>query len=72
MGYKNQFALVVMTNKDVYYVTRDDAQHMLGVIDNLDRPRGSYISIKDAKSGAKVLLSVANISSIVVERQDER
>ena len=70
MGYKNQFALVVMTNKDVYYVTPQGARFILDVLEQVEHP--NYLSIKDAKSGADVLLSVSNISSIVAERQDER
>lgn len=71
MGYQGKsHVLVVMANKDVYYVTSNDARFILSVLEQPNHP--NYISIRDAKSGAEVVLSALNISSIVAERQDER
>lgn len=64
MGYNNSDSvLVVMTNKDVYYVTRMDA---VNIEHNIDNGKKMYRAT-DIKSGSKLWLQLANISSIVEE-----
>lgn len=65
MGYQNQrFALVSMTNKDVYYLTRDNAEQLMSLMQ--DDNGFAFFETSDAKSGAKIVLSIKNVSSVVI------
>lgn len=55
------FAIIVMRNKDVYYLTYQDYNRM-----GIDT--GDWFSFEDARSGKLVKVRFAQISS-VVERQ---
>ncbi len=64
MGYKdNSFALVSMTNKDVYYVTQDIAKELMALMELGKQPE--FFLVTDVKSGANVAIATSNISSIV-------
>jgi hypothetical protein len=65
MGQKNtgSYALVVMTNKDVYYISLSDADMLGQCIESTIK----LFYTKDVKSGADLRLQTDNISSIVVE-----
>ena len=64
MGYDNQgFALVSMTNKDVYYVGRDVAKKLMALVETGEQPE--FFTVTDVKSGATVAIATANISSVV-------
>ena len=61
------YALVSMTNKDVYYVTVEvakDIQRKLTVQHDYDTP---FIHTTDVKSGAEVVLNVNHVSSVVIQ-----
>ena len=66
MGYQgNGFALVSMTNKDVYYVRQSVAKELMALIETGDQPE--FFVVTDAKSGATVAIATGNISSIVTK-----
>jgi hypothetical protein len=62
---QNQHPLVSMTNKDVYYVTRQTAKELMAIIREPEKYSDSY-ETTDAKSGSEISLKVANISSVVI------
>jgi hypothetical protein len=62
MGYK-EFALVSMTNKDVYYVETSVAKELMDLIEGGDKPE--FFFVRDVKSRATVAIAVNNISSVV-------
>lgn len=67
MGYQgNGFALVSMTNKDVYYVTQDIAKELMALIETGDQPE--FYLVTDVKSGARVAIATGNISSVVTKQ----
>lgn len=71
MGYQgNGFALVSMTNKDVYYVTQDVAKQLMDLISSqVGRQPVAFFETTDAKSGARIAIALSNISSIVVPKE---
>lgn len=66
MGYQNKsYALVSMTNKDVYYVTIHDG---LEILKKLRNPSESgFFETIDVKSRAKISIAVQHVSSVVVK-----
>jgi len=67
MGYQgNGFALVSMTNKDVYYVTQDIAKELMALIETGNQPE--FYVVTDVKSGARVAIATGNISSVVTKQ----
>lgn len=69
MGYEQRYALVSMTNKDVYYLTKDAAKELMALIGD---PAIAFYETTDAKSGSKIMISIANVSSIVTPREGNR
>ena len=66
MGYQgNGFALVSMTNKDVYYVKASIAKELMALIEKHEQPE--FFVVTDVKSGATVAIATANISSVVTK-----
>ena len=59
------YALVSMTNNDVYYTNQKTALLIRGLLKNGERLR--FVTFVDTKSGASVSVSLDNISSIVVK-----
>ncbi len=60
-----QFALVSMTNKDVYHVTQTDGRKILML---LGRPNATgFFQTVDSKTGATVSIAVNHVSSVVVQ-----
>lgn len=71
MGYNNQHPLVSMTNKDVYYVARSDAKMLMTIIAEPEKHPASY-ETTDAKSGAEIAITIAEISSVVIPKVEVR
>lgn len=66
MGYNNQgFALVSMTNKDVYYVSLADGKKILLLLNH--PPDNNFFETTDIKSRATISIAIAHISSVVVK-----
>lgn len=70
MGYNNlvnsksdNYVLVIMSNKDVYYMWSDEAKHLIDLIADNNYP--TFYEIIDAKSLATITLHVDLISSFV-------
>ena len=57
--------LIVMTNGDVYFVTRVVARELQGLIETDDAP--PFYMVVDEKSSDEVSIATAHISSIVVK-----
>lgn len=66
MGYQEnqRHALVSMTNKDVYHVTQAIAKELMAIISEPTRP--AFFETVDAKTGSRIAIATANISSIVI------
>jgi hypothetical protein len=64
MGYNNQYALVSMTNKDVYYLTRAAAKTLMALIAKADAP--AFFETVDAKSHSQIAIATKNVSSVVI------
>lgn len=69
MGYQGKgFALVSMTNGDVYYVTSETGQKIQErLARNIELSYTGFIDITDVKSGAKVSLALQHVSSVIVK-----
>lgn len=66
MGYENQrHALVSMTNKDVYYVSKQAAKELMAIMAEPEKHPASY-QTTDVKSRSEISITVANISSVVI------
>ena len=65
MGQTYQYALVSMTNKDVYYVTRQTAKELMALMAEPEKHPASF-ETTDAKSGSGIAITIANISSVVI------
>ena len=67
MGYqeKQRHALVSMTNKDVYYVSRSTAKVLMAIMGEPEKHPSSFETV-DAKSGSEIAITIANISSVVI------
>ena len=60
----NGYALVSMTNGDVYYIDEGTARL---IMDLLESHQTGVVQFVDTKSGANVAINLANFSSIVVK-----
>lgn len=70
MGQQNQgHNLLVMTNNDVYYLTADAAKALMSLIASHGQEPLSFFETIDAKSGARIAIRLANVSSIVIPRE---
>lgn len=69
MGYSNQgFALVSMTNKDVYNVSIEDGKQILKRLARQFRTAESgFFETVDVKSGATVSIAIQHVSSVIVK-----
>jgi hypothetical protein len=69
MGYQKvepeRYALVSMTNKDVYHVTRQTAKELMALMAEPEKHPASY-ETTDAKSRSEIAITIANISSVVI------
>ncbi len=64
MGQQGQqYILVIMTNSDVYYVDKDD----FATLRDAMWRQTLVVGVTDNKSGARLILQIAHISSIVDE-----
>lgn len=69
MGYeKQQRPLVSMTNKDVYYVTKSDAKTLMSIMAEPEKKLASF-ETTDARSGAEIAITIAEISSVVIPKE---
>lgn len=68
MGLQDDnFALVVMTNKDLYRVTLEDAKKIREAMANPASHPNSFETI-DAKNGSEISITIAVISSVVIPK----
>ena len=68
MGLDNiKYALVVMSNKDTYYVTTEMAR---AIQQQVLEAANKFIELTDARTGSRVTLNIEQISSVVVRGQD--
>lgn len=69
MGLDNiKYALVVMSNKDTYYVTTEMAR---AIQQQVLEAANKFIELTDARTGSRVTLNIGQISSVVVRGQDD-
>ena len=68
MGYQNQHPLVSMTNKDVYYLTRQAAKELKAIMRSPEK-HDSIFETVDAKSGSEITITIAEISSVVIPKE---
>jgi hypothetical protein len=54
-----------MTNKDVYYVTKQAAKKLMALMAEPEKHPASFETF-DAKSGSEIAITIANISSVVI------
>lgn len=59
--------LVVMRNKDVYHLTTEEFKRLRRAIDD----QKEWVSLRDYKLGDTVLVSLRQVSSVVVRGGDE-
>ena len=70
MGYNQQRTpLVSMTNKDVYYVTKQTAKTLMAIMAEPEKHPASY-ETTDARSGSEIAITIAEISSVVIPKQE--
>lgn len=68
MGLDNiKYALVVMSNKDTYYVTTEMARVIQRQV---LEAANKFIELTDARTGSRVTLNIGQISSVVVRGQN--
>ncbi len=65
MGVRG-FALVSMTNKDVYYVSVQNGEEILRLLSRPDNT--GFFQTTDIKSGATISIAISHVSSVVVKR----
>lgn len=69
MGYNQQRTpLVSMTNKDVYYVTKQTAKKLMAIMAEPENHPASY-ETTDARSGSEIAITIAEISSVVIPKE---
>lgn len=61
---REHLALVSMTNKDVYYLTRAAAKTLMDLISRPDAP--AFFETVDARSGSQIAIAIKNVSSVVI------
>lgn len=59
-----RLALVSMTNKDVYYLTKAAAKKLMSLITEANPP--AFFETVDAKSGSQIAIATKNVSSVVI------
>lgn len=64
---QGRLALVSMTNKDVYYLTKQVAKELMALIAEPDAP--AFFETVDARSGSHISIATRNVSSIVIPGQ---
>ncbi|CAN5616420.1 hypothetical protein BH23PAT2_BH23PAT2_08210 [soil metagenome] len=65
MGEQNQQRyLVVMTNSDVYYLTKTAARELMARIGQADSL--PFFETVDVKSGNSIAIALKNVSSVVI------
>jgi hypothetical protein len=70
MGHNNQrFALVSMTNKDVYYVSIEQGNNILRLLEHPSSGlfKTGFLRTTDVRSGATVSIAINHVSSVVVK-----
>lgn len=68
MGYQDDnFALVIMTNKDLYRVTLEDAKKIRAAMAEPASHPNSFETV-DAKNGSEISITIAVISSVVIPK----
>ena len=72
MGYEQRYALVAMTNGNVYHVTQEIAKELTDLIASHGQQPLTFYETVDAKTGAKIVLSIGQISSIVIPKGGNR
>ena len=65
MGYQGTYALISMTNKDVYYISQKVAHELMDLLEKGEAP--AFYMVVDSKSGNEISIATANISSVVVK-----
>ena len=69
MGYNQQRTpLVSMTNKDVYYVTKQTDKKLMSIMAEPENHPASY-ETTDARSGSEIAITIAEISSVVIPKE---
>jgi diaminopimelate epimerase len=63
----DSFALVIMTNKDLYRVTVSDAREIKKAMAEPSAHKKSFETV-DAKSGSEISITIAVISSVVIPK----
>jgi len=63
-GKNERLALVSMTNKDVYYLTRQVAKELMAIIAEPNAP--AFFETVDARSGSTISIATKNVSSVVI------
>ena len=72
MGQQDDsFALVIMTNKDLYRVTVSEARKIRAAMAEPEKHPASFETL-DAKSGSEISITIAVISSVVIPRGAHR
>jgi len=67
MGQQKQgYYLVIMTNKDTYYISRDDASDLARFMAEGE----PVFQAADIKSGARLTLQVSQVSSLVEDTRN--
>lgn len=61
---RDHLALVSMTNKDVYYLTRGAAKTLMALIGTDDAP--AFFETVDARSQSRIAIATRNVSSVVI------
>lgn len=65
MGQNQQFALVVMTNNDVYYISIEDAKELMRLAGEPAAP--AFFLTRDVKNHTVISISFGNVSSVVIK-----
>lgn len=64
MGNKGD-ALVIMTNKDTYHVSLEDAKNITAAMIQPEKFSSAF-ETTDAKTGAEITVTIASVSSVVI------
>ena len=67
-NYQQRTPLVSMTNKDVYYVTKQTAKTLMAIMAEPENHPASY-ETTDARSGSEIAITIAEISSVVIPKE---
>lgn len=72
MGQEGRYALVAMTNGNVYNITQDIAAELKQLIATHGQQPLTFFETVDAKMGSRIVLSIGQISSIVIPKGGSR